>query len=335
MSGLLNSPTLLGLKIPAKKSPAYWQNRFTTWCKPPSDAEEDRISRTARMIQVSFVRGSQKLQEAKVFGKGSYKCNTNVRMNSDMDICIMSSQIVIHSDWNEYPTNEELDIVFSPGGKSNEEGYREFKGEIETSLRASFGAVGVARGSKAIAVHGSTTSRVDADVVPAYTLWNILPRSQWISPHDPRGHIGVAIFPDDGCPMIVNYPDQCYENGVIKNTATSRRYKKVVRILKRLNAELVGSSIFIAADTPPSFLIESLVWNVTNPIFLTSDDMYSIVVNVLSVIRDGTAEGANLSKILETNGIKPLFCDFGVYKQKWSRATAHSFAVNALNHLRS
>ena len=287
------------------------------------------------MIQVSFVRGSQKLQEAKVFGKGSYKCNTNVRMNSDMDICIMSSQIVIHSDWNEYPTNEELDIVFSPGGKSNEEGYREFKGEIETSLRASFGAVGVARGSKAIAVHGSTTSRVDADVVPAYTLWNILPRSQWISPHDPRGHIGVAIFPDDGCPMIVNYPDQCYENGVIKNTATSRRYKKVVRILKRLNAELVGSSIFIAADTPPSFLIESLVWNVTNPIFLTSDDMYSIVVNVLSVIRDGTAEGANLSKILETNGIKPLFCDFGVYKQKWSRATAHSFAVNALNHLRS
>ena len=48
-----------------------------------------------------------------------------------------------------------------------------------------------------------------------------------------------------------------------KNDATGRRFKAVVRILKRLRNEMVDNGHKVAGPIP-SYLIECLIWNVPN-----------------------------------------------------------------------
>src|ERR1700756_722630 len=73
---------------------------------------------------------------------------------------------------------------------------------------------------------------------------------------------GTQLLPDNGG-QIINWPRQNYDNGVAKNDATSRRFKAVVRILKRLRNEMVDNGHKVA-EPIPSYLMECLVWNVPN-----------------------------------------------------------------------
>jgi hypothetical protein len=68
---------------------------------------------------------------------------------------------------------------------------------------------------------------------------------------------GVRIWPDNGG-KLANYPQQHLDQGVDKNDRCSRRYKRVVRIVKRLENEMVEHSVI---GIVPSFFMESLVWN--------------------------------------------------------------------------
>jgi hypothetical protein len=81
---------------------------------------------------------------------------------------------------------------------------------------------------------------------------------------------GVQLNADDGS-RIQNWPErlidgphwppQHYENAVSKNEATSRGFKGVVRILKKLRHVMLDHGIQ-AAKPIPGFLVECLVWNV-------------------------------------------------------------------------
>lgn len=70
---------------------------------------------------------------------------------------------------------------------------------------------------------------------------------------------GVQMLTDKGR-SIINWPEQHYRNGVDKNSATGRRYKRAVRILKMLRNEMAKQGVR-AAQPIPSFLAECLVWN--------------------------------------------------------------------------
>jgi hypothetical protein len=72
----------------------------------------------------------------------------------------------------------------------------------------------------------------------------------------------VQLYSDDGT-KVVNWPQQHYDNGVSKNTATGRRYKGVVRILKHLR-NLMDAAGHPTAKPIDGFLVECLIWNVPN-----------------------------------------------------------------------
>ena len=86
---------------------------------------------------------------------------------------------------------------------------------------------------------------------------------------------GVELHPDSGGRIInwperlfddIHWPNQHYENGVGKNSATARSYKGVVRILKRLRNEMDDVGI-VPAKPIWGFLVECLVWNAPNASF--------------------------------------------------------------------
>jgi tRNA nucleotidyltransferase (CCA-adding enzyme) len=64
-----------------------WEAQFRAWAKPPGKTEEERCSNAASAIR-NAIKASDKLRNRgiSIFAQGSYRNNTNVRQDSDVDI---------------------------------------------------------------------------------------------------------------------------------------------------------------------------------------------------------------------------------------------------------
>jgi hypothetical protein len=235
----------------------YWEDRFSTWAQPPSDSEADRIDNAITAIRKALDANTFLASSTKVYVQGSYRNRVNVRQESDVDVGILYTG---NAFYPHYPTGKSHLDFGNVGGAYS---FADFKDAVEVALVSRFGRTAVTRGSKAFDVHANSY-RVDADVVPTFVHRRYTLDGSYIC--------GVQFFPDAG-PAVVNWPerlfddprwpDQHYEHGVAKNTATARGFKGVVRILKKLRHELLDASV-AAAMPVPGFLVECLVWNVPN-----------------------------------------------------------------------
>ena len=68
----------------------YTEATLELWTKPASDTEEQKIENTINMIK-SAINASSEFDDltVEIFVQGSYANNTNVRTNSDVDVCVM------------------------------------------------------------------------------------------------------------------------------------------------------------------------------------------------------------------------------------------------------
>ena len=299
---------------------AAWNEKFSAWHRPPTESEEDRIERAARMIKKA-INGDARLagHDIEVFPQGSYHNNTNVRLNSDMDLCVRrgSSQLIYRLPPGSGITLADINVTpLAPG--TVEATVRDFKRTLLLVLGCD---VSVEWGSKALKVEAVEGSRVDADVVPAVPYWYV---QEGLFPDHPQIIVGTAILTDDGR-WLYNFPEQHYERGVEKNERTGRRYKRTVRILKHLKDELV----LLSGDVP-SFLIESLVYNCPDAAF-DGEDWYTTVSTVLGWIASQTADDTRAGRLVEANGIKTLFS----YDQPWTRDQAYGYATAAVARITS
>jgi hypothetical protein len=292
-----------------------WERTFESWSTAPGTAQQRKAENAERAVRAA-IDGSAELSamEVRVFAQGSYRNRTNVRLESDVDICVcLMDKFTTRLD--NGLTNSDVEIKDDPYTPAD------FKNSVEHALRTHFGADGVTRGKKAFDVH-ENTYRIDADVVPALEY-------RWYF-RDGNGAIqrisGVAIFPDGGS-RIENYPEQHYTNGVDKNSRTGRRYKDVVRVIKRLRNEMKDEGIQSAAKTP-SFLIESLVWNAPDEGF-DHDSYVDDIRYVLAHLFNESRSDDSCKAWLEVNGIKWLFHP----TQSWSRQQAHSFVGDAWDYV--
>jgi hypothetical protein len=289
-----------------------WETSFLNWAKQPSDAEEEKCENAKRMISKA-VQTSRALQELeiKVFAQGSYRNNTNVRLDSDVDICVCCMDYC-YTDYNF--ANHLLDS--DVGLMETNYTCRQFKDAIEQALREYFGSRAIIRGNKALNVH-ENSYRVEADVVPSFEH-----RRYMVDQNGTPYYISGNEFITDGGERIVNWPDQHYENGVRKNDATGRRFKRIVRILKRLRNQMEEDGILVAKPIP-SYLIESLVWNVPNERFGYST-YWENMRWVLAYLFDNTL---NIKDCKEWGEINELIYLFHA-GQPWTFQQAHNF-INA------
>ncbi len=68
----------------------FSEQTLDNWRKQASDTEEQRISNAISMIK-DAIKSSEDLKDKdiEIFVQGSYANNTNVRIDSDVDVCIM------------------------------------------------------------------------------------------------------------------------------------------------------------------------------------------------------------------------------------------------------
>jgi hypothetical protein len=294
-----------------------WEETFRKWSKPSSDTEQAKSENAESMIRAA-IRDCPVLSQrtVEVFAQGSYRNNTNVRQDSDVDICVRCTDTC----FNDFSGVQGLTLQ-GAGLVPATYSYAQFKNEVGDALLVKFGAKGVQRGSKAFDVH-PTSYRVDADVVPVFEHRNysrdFLGRLTYRS--------GTGFLPDIG-DKIVNWPQQHYDNGVMKNKATGNRFKFITRVIKRLRNKMADEGI-TAAKPIPSYFIECLVYNAPDDTFGHASYV-SDVRQVLAHLFNYTVQDDRCAKWTEVNDIKYLFhCT-----QPWSRQKAFDFVDAAWNYV--
>ena len=295
-----------------------WESTFSFWAQPPSKTEEQRSANAIAAIRnaVNGRSSTLKQRRIKIFTQGSYRNRVNVRQDSDVDVGVMLYDYFL----GKYPEGKtRADFDGTDAGYS----FLQFKNDLEDALVNHFGRAVVKRGNKAFNIR-ENTYHLEADVVPLFEF-----RQYWT-----RGNYraGVALVTDMG-QRIENYPERLvdywpstplhYENGNSKNAATSRRYRGLVRILKKIRSEMEdgGSQ---AAKAVPGYLLECMVWNVPTVTF-AGPTWDARVQAVLGYLWRNTKDDAKCTSWFEVDNIKYLFH----MSQPWTLVVAQAFIDEA------
>jgi hypothetical protein len=301
-----------------------WEQTFRNWSKPSSDNECEKQENAERMIG-DAVRAYNPLKQRniKIIPQGSYRNNTKVRQESDVDICVCCMEPF----FDDYVVADygRLDA----GNYAHPYTYPEFKNDVQTALEATFGKAGVTRGDKALDVHANSY-RVDADVVPAFAYrlykkkeYNFLVGAQVASYVEPQG----TRFICDSGQTITNWPEQHYSSGVQKNKDTGGRFKLVVRAVKRLKFYLISQNIAVAKPVA-SYLIECLMYNVPNSVF-SGDSYKENVQNALLTCFSAIKNDEGCTNWVEVSRMKFLFRS----SHPWTRQQAYDFVLSAWSYV--
>jgi len=295
--------------------PRDWESTFSGWTGAAGSVEDDKAQRVLQRVR-NAIANSRELQavDVSVYPKGSYPNRTNVVQDSDMDVAVELTSIIHHEFWNEAEGLTIQDLGLRPYTGT----YRvsQFKDHVEAALVAEFDRSLVERGNKALRVK-ATSSTLAADVVACQTVEVHFSRYSSAT--------GIKIWPDRGLP-IINFPNQHLQQGLRKNQLTYRRYKRTVRILKRLENQMVRERVI---EVVPSFLIESLVWNVPEQVFTVRSSWTDIVRGVLVLNYEATKDDESAKSQLEANAIKFLFH----LTRAWTRPQAHNWTLAAWRYL--
>jgi hypothetical protein len=300
-----------------------WRMLFTSWSKPPSETEEAKASRAATMIREAIAEHEPLRQKrTSVYATGSYRNNTNTRLESDIDIAV-----VLHDCFfSEYPAGKPPQATDLGHGAGVSYGLSAFRDDVSDALVKKFGRLGVSRGTKAFDVHANSV-RLDADVAV------FLEHHRYTGKQNADGtwHYleGVEMRGLNNA-RIINWHAEHYSNGIIKNDQTCRRYKRVARILKRLRDDMQSSSNSAtrSASNVPSFLLECLAFNASDDCY-QRDHLYDDVRAVIAQMWNKTKPETEDLVLVEVSGLKWLF---GA-SQAWSKGDAHAFLLSAWQHV--
>jgi hypothetical protein len=204
------------------------EDTFAFWSQGPSTTESAKCD-NAESVVCNAIEADDKLSglDISVFVQGSYRARTNIRQESDVDVCIRYNG----SFFPEYPEGTTKETFGNVDGTLP---YADFKNMVENALKSRFGEAGVTREKKAFDVHANTY-RIDADVIPTFEHRRYTGRKDTMG--DWEYYSGVAFIPDGGN-LIKNWPEQNYSNGVSRNNETGRSYKRAIRVLKHLQNKM-------------------------------------------------------------------------------------------------
>jgi hypothetical protein len=302
----------------ARMTATDWAAKFDQWSQGPGKTEEERCANAERMVRDAIDSYAPlKSRNIRVFVQGSFRNRTNVRADSDVDVCVLCfDTFYMDFDWVPGTTKESLGIQDATYD------FDDLKRDVEAALVAKFGRSAVTPGDKAFDVK-ENTYHVAADVVPAFE--NRLCYRDSVNVL--RYHSGTVLQSSKTGRLIYNWPEQHYENGVRKHTVTNRQFKKKVRILKNLCNEMCDGGN-ANAEAMASFLLESMVYNCPSTVF-SHPTHYADMEDVIRHLYNATLTDDSAKDMVEVNDIKTLFH----WTQAWNRGKANDFLLDAWRYV--
>jgi hypothetical protein len=186
-----------------------------------------------------------------VFLQGSYKNDTNVYGDSDVDI-VISTDAVYYYDTSALSEDEKQRFKGSFAAATYH--LSDFKNEVVEWLNKKY-PNDVTVGNKAVYISGNAGRR-DADVVIAAEFRRYY---SYPAQGNPDVRVGICVFTPDGT-RIENFPKQHSENCTSKNQSTEW-FKRTVRTYKNLRNKMIEDGD-IGDGLAPSYFLEGLLYNV-------------------------------------------------------------------------
>lgn len=291
----------------------YSEDTLLNWTKPPSDSEETKLANSERMVREAISEDpTLSTKSTEVFGQGSYANDTNVRLNSDIDINVRYTG-GFYFDLPPNTSREDFGLN-SPSSYSLEE----YKNDVHSALINKFGRDSAVRKNKCITVLGNSY-RIETDVVPTWNYRLYEKSGDYVA--------GAKLKSDEG-QYVVNYPKQHIENGKHKNSETSRRFKRLTRIYRKLRYKMIDDGVNVS-DSITSFLLECLVWNVPNSIFNDIDTWQERLKASIVHLYEYTKDEEKCDEWGEVSELLYLFRG----NRKWSKESVNTFMVDTWNYL--
>lgn len=274
---------------------------LSDWIRPSSDSEKEQQDRAERMVMDAITgHPAFKGVRLRVYVKGSYPNNTNVRRDSDVDVVVEMLECS-YSDYAPGVTPPSYSPLPSYDGPWTPTVWR---AEVTRALVNAFGASAVDTSGKiALNISAVPGSRPSADVVPSFVYY------RYDDAFRSSVEQGSCVFTTGGT-KVVNWPAQQFDNGRSKNWRTNRRYKSYVRALK--NAENALVEVGTISDLP-SYFMECIVFNVPDST-LTAGSLDYGFQETLRWLWLHLEDGSAYESWVEPNRNKWLFKE----DQKWS-----------------
>ena len=233
-----------------------------------------------------------------VFLQGSYKNDTNLGGDSDVDVVVrLSSKLkptVAVLSGNRLQENDSHKFVHQQ--------WKSFRDEALKALRARFGKAAKS-GRKTLKV---SKGRIPADADLVVTVSH---------------KQGIGFYLSDERRWVVSFPQQHHTLGLKKEKTANNRFKRTIRMFKTARNMLVEKKVLKKDDTP-SYFIECLLYNVPNGMFKPKlSATYTVIV--------GWLRTAKLKDFKCQNGQVELF---GPGREQWSQRKARTF-IKALQQL--
>lgn len=223
--------------------------------------------------------------------QGSYKNNTNLRKDSDVDLVVCLA-------YRLSPSVAELGGKRLQENASHQAAHKHWQSFRQRALRVMRNTYGdaVTSGRKTLKLAKGDLP-ADADLVVTLSYKD-----------------GIALYLPDERRWIASFPQQHHEQGRKKEEATRRRFKRTVRMFKATRNQLVAKGRLKKEDAP-SYFIECLLFNVPDRLF--APRLAPTYTGILDWLRT-----ANLAKFKSQSGHVELF---GSGPEQWSQKKARGF----------
>lgn len=266
------------------------------WSHPRSAKASKQAHLAIREALAAYQWPSQTRYD--VFLQGSYKNDTNLRRDSDVDV-------VVRLAYTLKPSVAALtgsDLASDASHKAAHKQWQTFRRHALKAMRVRFGD-DVMSGRKTLKLKRAKL-QADADLVVTLNYEG-----------------GVGLYLPDERRWVVSSPQQHYQRGLKKERATNKRFKRTVRMFKAARNELVTKGV-LAKEDAPSYFVECLLYNVPNELF--APKLGSTYTDTLTWL-----ETAKLREFQSQSGQIRLF---GPGREQWTGEEARVF-VRALRHL--
>ncbi len=237
---------------------ATWSNQgATVSSKTTHESIRNALTHEQSSIKERIGNGS-----VKVYLQGSYKNDTNIRSDSDVDVVVELITTFGHNA-HELPSDQKDTHDQSYSNATYD--WHDLREDVIDALVKYYGAENVdTSGNKSIKLLPAS-GRLKADIVPVikYRKYDYFYGRNAHSAEE-----GVKFYHRLTNKAIINYPEHHYQNGVDKNsnTRTGGHFKPIVRIFKNMRNHLIDNKK-LTREIAPSYFLQSLIYNVPDKYF--------------------------------------------------------------------
>lgn len=192
------------------------------------------------------------LRDFNIFLQGSYKNDTNVYGDSDVDVVIRLNE-THYADISNLTDAEKVN--YNAGRSAATYSLSQFKTDVTGWLVKKYGS-DVDPGKKAIYIKGNANRR-NADILVCCKHRRYI---TYPTTDNPTYHEGITFFNSSGT-QINNFPARHSDNCTTKHQNTKGWFKPTARIYKNLRNSMIDKNM-IVADLAPSYFLEGLLSNV-------------------------------------------------------------------------